>query len=125
MFVRCFCSVSLLLAEDPSLGSPSAILQEPKRMAAVLGARPKFCPVGARGRFLQALCQTLSCERGTATMHSPMPDRCDRNPTHTLSSLARERGSAPEGGRHSTILVDPQWKLRLSSVHLCSGSPMV
>ena len=38
---------------------------------------------------------------------------------------ARERGSAPKGGRLSTIFVDPQWKLCLSSGHLCSGSLMV
>ena len=37
----------------------------------------------------------------------------------------RERGSAPKGGRHSTICVYPQWKLCLSSAHLCSGSLMV
>ena len=36
-----------------------------------------------------------------------------------------ERGSAPEGGRHSTIFVDPQWKLCSSSAHLRSGSLMV
>ena len=34
----------------------------------------------------------------------------------------RERGSAPKGGRHSTTCFDPQWKLCLSSAHLCSGS---
>ena len=30
-----------------------------------------------------------------------------------------------KGGRHSTIFVDPQWKLCLSSAHLCSSSLMV
>ena len=32
---------------------------------------------------------------------------------------------APKGDRHSTICLNPQWKLCLSSAHLCSGSPMV
>ena len=46
---------------------------------------------------------------------------------HSQSSLDRvgERGSAPKGGRHSTIFVNPQGKLWLSSAHLCNGSLIV
>ena len=34
-------------------------------------------------------------------------------------------GCAPKGGRHSTTIFNPQWKLGLSSAHLCSGGLVV
>ena len=39
--------------------------------------------------------------------------------------ILRKRGSAPNGGRRSTIVVEPRCKLSFSSAYLWSGSLMV
>ena len=65
-----------------------------------------------------------SSERRVATVCGPLRER--------VHFCFGEWGSAPKGGRHSTIFVDPQSpqgpsvkQLCLSSAHLCSGSLMV
>ena len=53
------------------------------------------------------------------------PGFCSLPPPCRRQRSIGERRMAPKVARHSTMFVNPQWKLCLSSAHLCSGSLMV
>ena len=98
-----------------SVGSCSGVTRQARSLARSL----------ARGNNKILSGESALC--GVWTRHSGMLGLAARRQALWQSAMTkfRERGSAPKGCRHSTIFVDPQWKLCLSSAHLCSGSLMV